>query len=101
MRPLDDFSDALARSVIDTQERVERKKRERIMQKISEGQAAVAKHLPAVDRRIIRLQLLRALLDGTSVIALAQQCGWEPPVVCSEPVDLLAAQWMTDKYLER
>lgn len=100
MRPLDEFGDALARAVLDTQERVEQKKRDRIMQKIGEGHAAVAKHLPAVDRRIIRLRLLRALLDGTSVIALAQQCGWEPPAVCYEPVDLLASQWMADKYLD-
>jgi len=100
MRPLDDFGDAIARSVIDSQVRMERKKRDRIMQKVAQGQASVAKHLPAVDRRLVRLQLLRALLDGNSVIALAQQQGWEPPEVCYEPLDLLAAQWMSDKYLD-
>ena len=100
MRPLDDFGDAIARSVIDSQVRMERKKRDRIMQKVAQGQASVAKHLPSVDRRLVRLQLLRALLDGNSVIALAQQQGWEPPEVCYEPLDLLAAQWMSDKYLD-
>jgi hypothetical protein len=101
MKPLDEFGDALARAVVDTQVRIERKKRDRIMEKVAQGQASVAKHLPAVDRRLIRLQLLRALLDGQSVIALAQQAGWEPPEVCYEPVDLLAAQWMAAKYLDQ
>lgn len=100
MRPLDEFGDALARAVVDTQVRMERKKRERIMEKVARGQASVAKHLPAVERRLVRLQLLRALLDGNSVIALAQQQGWQPPEVCYESVDSLAAQWMADRYID-
>ena len=100
MRPLDDFGDLLARTVIDSQVRMECKKRERILEKVAAGQSQVAKHLPAVDRRLVRLQLLRALLDGTGIIALAQQAGWEPPEVCYEPMDVLAAQWMANKYLD-
>lgn len=100
MRPLDEFSDALARAVVDSQERIERRKRERILEKVAAGQSQVAKHLPAVDRRLVRLQLLRALLDGTSVIALAQQQGWEPPEFSRESMDVLAAQWMANKYLD-
>ena len=101
MRPLDDFGDAVARTVIDSQVRMERKKRERILEKVGQGQASLAKHLPSVDRRLVRLQLLRALLDGTSIIALAQQHGWQPPEVCHTQVDQLAAQWMSDKYLDQ
>jgi hypothetical protein len=100
MRPLDEFSDALARAVVDSQERIERRKRERILEKVAAGQSQVAKHLPAVDRRLVRLQLLRALLDGTSIIALAQQQGWEPPEFSREPLDVLAAQWMSDRFID-
>ncbi len=90
----------LAMQVVEQQRRIESRKRDRIHERIAQGHAGHARHLAGVQRRLVRLSVLEALLSGKGVIAIAQSMGWQPPPYHREPADELAEQYLVDKFLD-